>query len=105
MNAPHEKATFTRHVVAQNIKEKTIAVVDRIDNNNIKEICAALDTLCGILDLDYEKLSENCNRMRQGNTEQIQSYFAIRGIPFAFTKGDRLVTARPSRSNSSPRNV
>ena len=68
----------TRHLVAQKIKEKAVLVVDRTGNDNLTEICAALHVAFGILDLDYELLSENRNPMRQGNTEQIKKLsFAI----------------------------
>ena len=74
----YEKATFTRRLVAQKIKEKAVLVVDRTGNDNLTEICAALHVAFGILDLDYELLSENCNPMRQGNIEQIKKLsFAI----------------------------
>ena len=59
MHTIMKKPSFTPRLVAQNIEGKAISVVDHVDNDNLTEICAALDTAFGILDLNCEQLSEN----------------------------------------------
>ena len=69
-----DRAIFTRRLVAQKIKGRAIPIVDRIDDDNLSEVIAALETAFGSIELDFDQLSETRNRMRQGINESIKNY-------------------------------